>query len=55
MCLKEDFIEQQQHSLVSQRRGRVVTDYKNRPKKLRSVLQIISNCQISTYKYGSDH
>ena len=55
MCLRKDIIEQQQHSLLNQRGGHVVTEYKNRQKKLRSVLQIISNCQISTYKYGSDH
>ena len=41
--------------LVIQRRGRVVTDYKNHPKVFLSALQCMSISQISPLKYGSGH
>ena len=44
-------MEQQQHVLVIQHRGRVVTDYKNWHK----VCITMPIFQISTHKYGSGH
>ena len=49
-----NFMEQQQHGLVIQRRGRVVRLQKS-AKSLPSALQLMSSSQINNQKHESGH